>query len=222
MTRPCVPVRLVVFAKEPIPGIVKTRLIPVLGADGAANLARLMLSQTLQAANKATIALSSHAQIELCAAPDPRHHDWQRVDLPVNCELSEQIQGDLGARMAHAFKQAMAQGEDVLLFGTDAPQLDAERLILAAQALRSHDAVLQPVTDGGYVLLGLKSKLRQRMHALFEDMPWSTDVVAALTARRLSAIGASFRLLPPIHDIDVPDDLIHLPPHWPCPERISG
>jgi rSAM/selenodomain-associated transferase 1 len=194
--------RLIVFAKAPVAGKVKTRLIPALGADGAAKLAHTMLAHTLAAAQTAAHALGDCARIELCGSPEPSHVDWASVVLPGAC--------DLGERMAHAFDQALAEGHDVLLFGTDGPELDAQRLLIAARSLSRHDAVLQPVTDGGYLLLGLRAHTRPHARVLFEAMPWSTDQVAAITLDRLQGLGLSVDVLAPIHDIDEPADLVNL------------
>jgi rSAM/selenodomain-associated transferase 1 len=206
--------RLIVFAKAPVAGKVKTRLIPVLGADGAARLALKMLANTLVAAQTAAQALGESTQLELCGSPEPAHVDWSDLVLPEACHQSTQIEGDLGARMAHAFDQAMAHGHDALLFGTDGPELDATRLLIAARSLRNHDAVLQPVTDGGYLLLGLRAHTRQLAPALFDAIPWSTDQVAAITLRRLQSLGLSVEVLHPLNDIDVPADLVNLPQRW--------
>ncbi len=206
--------RLIVFAKAPVTGKVKTRLIPALGARGATDLAHAMLASTLAAAQTAAAELGESACMELCGSPEPAHVDWSDVVLPGTCRQTAQIEGDLGERMAHAFDQAMAQGDDVLLFGTDGPELDAKRLLVAARALSRHDAVLQPVTDGGYLLLGLRAHARQHASVLFTAMPWSTDQVAALTLRRLQELGLSVEVLPSLHDIDVPADLVNLPPNW--------
>jgi rSAM/selenodomain-associated transferase 1 len=209
--------RLIVFCKAPVAGKVKTRLVPVLGLSGAAKLAHALLANTLAAAQAAADELGESARIELCGSPEPEHADWSGVALPSACRRTAQIEGDLGRRMAHAFDQAMAQGDDVLLFGTDGPGLDAQRLLMAARSLSAHDAVLQPVTDGGYLLLGLKARTRQHSYALFEAMPWSTDQVAAITLCRLQRLSLSVEVLPPIHDIDEPADLVNLPENWPVP-----
>ena len=214
------PVRLIVFAKAPVAGKVKTRLAPALGLTGAARLAHAMLTNTLAEAQAAADTLGGLTRIELCASPDPGHIDWSDVVLPPACLQTAQIEGDLGARMAHAFDQAMAQGDDVLLFGSDGPELDAQRLITAAHSLSQHDAVLQPVTDGGYLLLGLRAHTRLQMGVLFEAMPWSTDQVAAITLRRLQDLTLSVEVLPPIHDIDEQADLVHLPRSWQSPSFI--
>ena len=98
----------------------------------------------------------------------------------------------------------------MMLMGTDAPALGASLLREAASALALHDAVLVPAADGGYALLGLK----QPLASVFEDMPWSTSTVCELTLQRLSAAGLRVALCSTVHDIDVEDDLCHVPPGW--------
>jgi rSAM/selenodomain-associated transferase 1 len=173
-----------------------------------------MLANTLAAAQTAAHVLGASARVELCGSPEPSHVDWSDVVLPSACLQTAQIKGDLGARMAHAFDRAMAEGDDVLLFGTDGPKLDAQRLLMAARSLSDHDAVLQPVTDGGYLLLGLRAPTRKHASVLFEALPWSTDQVTAITLRRLQDLGLSVEVLPAVHDIDEPTDLGNLPRSW--------
>lgn len=195
--------RLVVFAKAPQAGHAKTRLAPALGAEGAATLARTLLDHTLDQAIDAGV-----GPVELCMSPAPDNAAWQGLPLPAGISCTDQGEGDLGARMARAV-QRVTTGlqQPVLLFGTDCPALDATQLRTAAEALRQHDAVLLPVQDGGYVLIGLKAPCP----ALFEHMPWSTATVAAETLRRLAALGLSTWVGPTLHDIDEPADLVHLP-----------
>lgn len=203
-----------VFAKAPVPGQVKTRLIPALGADGAARLAAHLLQRTLDAARDAATALRREkhrsVHIHLCGSPDPEHASWSGIILPKNCAKSAQIEGDLGARMAHAFTPALGCGEDVLLLGTDGVGLDWRRIVQAVQALEQHDAVLQPVLDGGYLMLGLRPAALGKLPALFEAMPWSTDQVAALTLDRLGSLGYATLVLPALRDVDSPGDLAHV------------
>jgi hypothetical protein len=195
--------RLVVFAKAPLAGVAKTRLIPALGAEGAAALARRMLNHTLAQA------LGAGAQaVELCTSPPPSDPAWQGVTLPPAVERSAQSEGDLGARMSCAMARALAQQQGpVLLMGTDCPALSAARLAEAARQLDHHDAVLIPAVDGGYVLIGLQAPCP----ALFTGMAWSTSVVAHETRRRMASAGLRVWLGPLLHDIDEPADLAHLP-----------
>ena len=195
------PVRIVVFAKAPVPGRVKTRLIPVLGAAGAARLAARMLDLALGHAVVAAV-----GQVELCMDPAPDSAAWVGISLPAGIEASYQDEGDLGERMARAAHRSIENGEAVLLIGTDCPDLTAERLRAAAARLANHDAVLHRAEDGGYPLLGLRA-----FHAsLFEDMPWGTAKVADLTLARLMALGWRVWLGDTLRDIDEPADLAGL------------
>ena len=195
--------RIVVFAKAPVAGFAKTRLIPALGAEGAANLARGMLSHTLAQA----LAAGAKA-VELCMSPAPPDPAWQGVVLPSAVNQTAQGDGDLGERMNRAAERALAlrQGP-VLLIGTDCPALNAAQIKEAARQLAHHDAVLLPASDGGYVLLGLQAPCP----GLFTDMAWSTPAVAQETLSRIARLGLSVWQGPTLHDIDEPSDLTYLP-----------
>lgn len=197
--------RPLVFAKAPLPGAAKTRLIPALGAAGAAALAERMLHHTLRECLSAGL-----GPVELCVAPDVRHAYWREF-LPLQeVRLSDQGGGDLGQRLMRAATRALAAGDSVLLLGTDCPQLTASRLRAAADALKDFDAVMHPARDGGYTLLGL----RRADAALFEGIAWSTDAVARQTAERLARCGMRWLRLETLADIDEPGDLQYLPPDW--------
>jgi rSAM/selenodomain-associated transferase 1 len=199
------PTRIVIMAKAPLAGFAKTRLIPALGADGAAALARRMFERTLQSALAAEV-----GPVELCVAPEPADLAWQALAVPGRVAWSAQCAGDLGARMADAVQRTVYQGERVVLIGTDCPSLSTEHLRAAATGLSDHDAVLIPSTDGGYVLLGLK----RFDPILFDNMPWSTHTVTAETLNRLQGLARSTQTLPALHDIDEPADLQWLPKDW--------
>ena len=193
--------RLVIFAKAPQAGSAKTRLIPALGAAGAAELARQMLAHTLAQA------LATGAQVELCMSPAAGDPAWRGVALPGTVKLSAQGEGDLGERMNRAMNRALTQQAAVLLMGSDCPALSAGHMAEAAAQLKHHDAVLIPAADGGYVLIGLKAPCP----GVFAPMAWSTSVVAAETLRRMASLGLRVWLGPTLHDIDDAADLVHLP-----------
>jgi rSAM/selenodomain-associated transferase 1 len=197
--------RIIIFAKAPLAGFAKTRLIPALGKAGAAELAKKMLLHTLQAAIAADI-----GSVELCVTPSIQDIAWNDVELPDGINITEQGSGDLGERMARATQRNIEQGEAVLLIGTDCVEMSEELLRNAVSDLREHDAVIHCTADGGYALLGCK----HFNVLLFADMPWSTDQVATMTINRIGRLGWSLQVGRLLHDVDEPQDLQHLPEHW--------
>ena len=189
--------RILVFAKAPVPGKVKTRLIPALGAEGAAALATEMLGRTAAEALAARV-----GPVELCAEPAPEDPAWLG-HLPRGVALSAQGDGDLGERMARAARRTIEVGERVLLIGTDCPDLHRGRLREAAAALDRAAAVIHPTEDGGYALLGL----RRFDASLFSGIAWSSRGVAAATLSRLDRLGWPVRVAETLRDIDEPADL---------------
>jgi rSAM/selenodomain-associated transferase 1 len=187
--------RIIIFAKAPVPGRVKTRLIPALGAEGAAALARDMLERTVEEA------LATGLATELCGEPDPG--EWHEAGKEL--ELTAQGQGDLGERLARAAERVLAE-QPVLLIGADCPELGRERLRAASAALEDHDSVIHAAHDGGYALLGL----RRFDSSIFENIDWSTSSVAAQTIARIEALGWSLHMGEMLRDVDEPGDLVHL------------
>ena len=191
------PTRIVIFAKAAVPGSVKTRMIPLLGEAGAAELAQKMLADTVSHALAAGLAFP-----ELCAAPRPDDASWAG-HLPAGVRLSDQGPGDLGQRLGAAARRVIDGGENILLIGTDCPALDGQRLAAAAAQLEHHDAVIHPARDGGYVLLGLA----RTDPSIFDDIAWSTETVSAITIARIAALGWSIYVGDALQDIDEPADL---------------
>lgn len=196
-------VRVVIFVKAPLAGLAKTRLIPALGRQGAADLAQRLLRHTLREALAAQV-----GPVELCVTPSADHPIWPRLAIPKAVPLTEQGEGDLGERMARAARRVLDAGESVVLIGTDCPQLDAAQLQQAASALQHDHATLLPAFDGGYVLLGLN----QFDASVFSGITWSTDSVARVTLQRLEKLNWQVHTGPTLHDIDEPPDLQWLPP----------
>ena len=194
--------RIIIFAKAPLPGFAKTRLIPAIGAERAADLARQMLFNTLHEALAA-----GPGPVELCVTPEINQAAWQGIPLTAGIEISDQGEGDLGERLALASERALVNAEAVILIGTDCVEMSGDLLRAATQALREHDAVIHCTTDGGYALLGL----RRFSPFLFSNMPWSTDAVANITIARIEQLGWSVHFGQTLHDIDEPEDLKYLP-----------
>ena len=198
------PPRIVIFAKAPVAGLAKTRLIPALGAQGAARLAAALLEHAV-----AQALASGVGPVELCVTPAPADPLWSGLALQATLTWSDQGDGDLGERMARAAQRVLGAGEPVLLMGTDCPDLTAGRIREAAASLIAADAALVPAFDGGYVLLGLN----HFDASLFAGIAWSTATVAQETRRRVEQLGWSLQNLPTLHDIDEPADLRWLPAH---------
>jgi uncharacterized protein len=196
------PVSVIVMAKAPVAGYAKTRLIPALGAEGAAALAERLLQHSV-----AQALASALGPVELCCAPDHHHAAFASLCALPGLVWSDQGEGDLGVRMARAFERRLAGAGPALMIGTDAPALDAAVLQRAAAALNSCDAVFVPALDGGYALIGL----RRAQPSLFSAMAWSTPTVMARTRERLAAAGLRHTELAPLADIDEAADLVHLP-----------
>ena len=192
-----------VFAKAPTPGRVKTRLIPALGASGAASLQRQLIERTLR-----TAAAAGLGAIELWCAPGVDDPFFAACAAEHHVKLSAQGEGDLGVRMARALATAPEGGVSVLLVGCDCPALTPDYLREAAAALAAGDeAVFGPAEDGGYVLIGAARRPAAR---LFEDIPWGTAAVMRETRRRLAQGRWRWRELAPLWDLDRPEDLLRL------------
>jgi rSAM/selenodomain-associated transferase 1 len=195
------PVAVAILAKAPLPGLAKTRLAPVLGADGAASLQARLIERVVTTAQAAAV-----GPVTLWATPDHHHPVFQTIAALLGVALAVQPDGDLGARMMAAIAAA---GGPAMVVGTDCPGLTPEHLRAAARALVDGvDVVIVPVDDGGYGLIGM----RRPQPALFDGMTWSTSSVMAESRRRLTRLGLSWREPARLWDVDVPADL----------ERLAG
>ena len=196
--------RLIIFAREPQPGRVKTRLIPSLGAQGAADFYAQLLRETVAKAS----ALDG-ANVELwCDFNDSPPHFCSSLADKQGISMYRQHGEDLGTRMLQAFRIGSSTGpQPTLLIGSDCPGYSEEYFSQAFALLKRHDAVLGPANDGGYVLIGM----HRAEPYLFEDIPWSTDEVLELTRARLQKLSLCHAELPALADIDEPGDLSFYP-----------
>lgn len=192
--------RLIVFARYPEPGKTKTRLIPALGAQGAAELHRQMAENTLAKARELASQRSLIVEIRFAGGNPELMREW----LGDGMICQPQSEGDLGDRMASAFDEAFrTRTQRAIIIGTDCPGLDAPGIGEAFERLPQHDLVLGPATDGGYYLIGLKQSIPE----LFRGIPWGTGEVLQQTLAIALQIGLSYSLLPELADIDRPEDL---------------
>ena len=190
-----VPVAL--MARAPAPGKAKTRLIPRLGATGAARLHAAMTRHALQEI------VGSGLPATLWCDPDADHPFFAECARDFGVALRSQPSGDLGERMLAIFEAAEGP---LLLMGSDCPTIDARFLFDCARSLKRNAVVIAPTADGGYGLIGLRAPLGD----LFRDMPWGTDAVMAITRERLLAGKIDLAETPVIWDVDTSDDLARL------------
>ncbi len=194
---------LLIFAKAPLPGKAKTRLIPALGEEDAAELQHYLLKSTF-----ATARDWQGGGVQLWCTPNTTHPAFTHCAERHHITLHRQQGDDLGARMAQAFERALSEYPWAIIIGTDCPDLGADDLHQAAALLRQEaDAVIGPAADGGYYLLGL----RRFEPSLFNDMVWGEDRVLSETHRRLQQLGMKTHLLKVKHDLDRPEDLRRFP-----------
>lgn len=202
-------VGVAILARAPIPGQTKTRLIPAVGAEGAARLQRWLLQRTVAMALVADV-----GPVSLWCAGDPCHPDFALCRAYGSVGVRPQPEGDLGRRMLTAMRES-ASPDRVLVIGTDCPALTASHLRQAADRLRHHDAVVTPAEDGGYVLIGM----REPAELAFECIDWGTDRVMAQTRERLKAAGCVWDEPATLWDVDRPEDLPRL--FALCPDAES-
>lgn len=191
----------VLFTRYPEAGATKTRMIPALGPEGAAELQRAMTRHVLDNAPPPGVPV----ELRYAGGDTRRMRDW----LGTAYRYAPQGGGDLGARMARACAEQFAQGvERVMLVGADCPEVDSGVTAAAFAALEKHDIVIGPAKDGGYYLIGLHARVGGDGAAhLFADTDWGTASVCECTEQR--AAGRAWRVakLATMRDVDVPDDL---------------
>lgn len=173
-----------------MPGQAKTRLIPALGADGAAHLHRRLAERALTVLRETGM----HVEVRAAGAPLQAFRDWLG-----DVDVAGQGEGDLGARMARAMP--------AIVVGSDVPGMTAAHVLAAADLLTRHDVVVGPADDGGYWLIGM----RRLVPELFESMPWGTPAVFAETRRRAQALGIDIAEADTLADLDTPEDLLKWP-----------
>lgn len=202
---------LLVFSRYPEPGKTKTRLIPALGAEGAARAQRQMTERTLAAARE--VYAQRGTRVAVCYAGGTPELMSAWLGSEVFCQ--PQQGSDLGDRLQAAFSAAFAAGAArAIAIGIDCPDLDAQLLTIAFEQLRDRELVLGPAEDGGYYLIGL-----QRLYPeLFRGIDWGTAAVFAQTQAIAASLGLEASLLPVLADVDRPEDLHR----WPYPDSSKS
>ena len=198
--------RMIVFGRYPVPGKTKTRLIPVLGPAGAADLQRRFTEKILKTAM--TYAKSRAVELTVCFEGGSRRK--MQLWLGSGSFFLQQVPGNLGDRMQAAFSDAFQKGaRRVVLCGTDIPELKTDHLEQAFEALAVNDLVIGPGMDGGYWLIGMN-----RPADLFEGIMWGTGAVLAQTLALAKKQHLKVKKLKSLNDIDTAEDLEQLLPGW--------
>jgi hypothetical protein len=199
---------LIIFTRYPEPGKTKTRLIPALGTEGAANLQRQMTEHTLSQVKQLQKTSAMSFEIRFAGGNLQLMQDWLGYDIA----YQPQGEGDLGWRMAQSFYNAFQSGaEKVITIGIDCPDVNDQILAEAFEQLQQCDLVLGPAVDGGYYLIGLQRPVPK----LFINIDWGTSQVLQQTIDTAQTLNLLINYLPLLADIDRPEDL----PIW---EKLLG
>ena len=191
---------IIIFAKAPVPGDVKTRMIPAFGAENAALLHAALVERALETAT------NTNRPVELCCAPDAAHNFFQECAEDFDVTLTEQGEGDLGVRMLRALNVAIDAHGRAVLIGADCPAFTPKHLLRALQSLEADDIVFTPAEDGGYVLLGA----RRTSEKMFNKIDWGTAHVLTQQRENLAACGLRAHEMETLWDVDRPADLVRL------------
>lgn len=190
---------LLIFTRYPEAGKTKTRLIPLLGAKGAADLHRTLTEQTVSTAKQQQQAVQMRITIYFSGG----NHTLMQAWLGTELEYCPQSHGDLGQKMQQAVLTSFSQGASrVILIGTDCPELTGAILATAFQSLENVDIAIGPAQDGGYYLLGLRYPIPE----IFDHIDWGTERVLAQTQANITQKHYKTYYLPILRDIDHPED----------------
>jgi rSAM/selenodomain-associated transferase 2/rSAM/selenodomain-associated transferase 1 len=197
--------RLIIFTRYPEIGTTKTRMIPILGAEGAANLQREMTEHILS--QVAGPSASNDLAIEI--RYDGANEDLMRRWLGSEFEYVLQKGDDVGERMQRAFEDAFESGAtSAVIIGTDIPDLTARVVKDAFNVLKQKEMVLGPAKDGGYYLIGFpKTAFSSAAADLFAGIKWGVNDVLKKTIKAATGLGISYSLVDELADVDRPEDL---------------
>ncbi len=207
---------VIVFAKNPIPNQVKTRLVPTLSPEEAATLYKAFLIDGCEA-------LSKLVGVDLIVAytPPEAASDLQAL-IGDDVIYIPQKGTDLGERLTSTTQWAAQSYTKILLVGSDSPTLPISYISEAFTQLDSRDIAIGPSTDGGYYLIGFSTlNIKTTVPFVFEDIAWSTADVFRQTLARIRSVKATVGLLPPWYDIDTAEDLAFLYAHISA-TRLAG
>jgi uncharacterized protein len=191
---------LIIFSRYPEAGKTKTRMISALGADRAAKLQQEMTEHTLNTAKKLRSCRDIIVEVHFAGGNKQLMTEW----LGQETQYIPQVAGDLGYKMYSAFERALSlNNQQVVIIGTDCPDLNQEILKEAFDSLYKQDLVLGAAQDGGYYLIGLNRIIPQ----LFENINWGTEQVLNQTKTIAQQLALKVSYLPCLSDVDRPEDL---------------
>lgn len=203
---------LIMFAKEPVPGKVKTRLIPHMSPQKAAELYKAFIVDTVADLTKLKVQALTIAYTP--ASHTTAFHELVGQLIPLFPQRGE----TLGERLKNAFQDSFCKEiKRVVIIGTDSPTLPTPYIKEAFYALRNVPIVIGPTFDGGYYLIGLS----QFTGEIFDGIAWGAATVFCQTIERIKKLNLEFHLLPPWYDIDTPSDLLFLRSHL-LAMKLSG
>ena len=192
--------KLIIYSRYPEPGKTKTRMIPALGKEGAADLQREMTEHTLRTAKQLKSDRNVDIEIHFAGGNEQLMSDWLGKDI----DYVAQVTGDLGFKMQSSFQQAFDRdNQRVVIIGIDCPDINLEILNQAFNSLQQHELVLGVAKDGGYYLIGLNKTIPQ----LFQNINWGTNLVLNQTKAIANKLNLNVKYLAPLSDIDYPEDL---------------
>ena len=199
---------ILTFTKYPQAGYAKTRLISMLGEGGAAAVSKQLTERCVGAVRRYAKEQHDGHKIQSVIHYTGIGIDMYDMESWLGKEEFEeyvaQSGGDLGMRLSDAFKRSFQAGANrVVVIGSDIPEIDEQVIQNAFEALENHDVVVGPAQDGGYYLLGMRSFFGH----LFDNVPWSTKDVFAVTKSKVESCAASMKVLNTLRDIDFPHDL---------------
>jgi len=197
--------RLILFTRYPEPGTTKTRMIPKLGAEGAAELQRQMTRHIVSRVTEFIGLHPTSLEIRFEGGNNKLMQAW----LGTGFDYSHQGKGDIGLRMGRALEDGFGNGyETVVIIGSDIPDITGEIMQKAFEGLKKHDLVLGPAGDGGYYLIGMRqTAFIPANPRLFDGIQWGTDGVLSQTLAVAKKLGLSYTLLDTLDDVDRPEDL---------------
>ena len=191
---------LIIYSRYPEPGKTKTRMIPALGAEGAANLQRKMTEHTLNTAKQLKSDRNINLEVHFAGGDKQLMSDWLGTDI----KYVSQVVGDLGDKMQSSFQQAFdADNQRIVTIGIDCPDINLKILNNAFNALQQQELVLGVAEDGGYYLIGLNKPVPQ----LFNNINWGTDAVLKQTKAIADELNLNTHYLTTLPDVDRPEDL---------------